>query len=288
MKKLLLIFFAITLGCSGPKSISSKSSSIALSQDFKQYWFDGTAEISSYTLDQSRYGQPRDGSAILIYVTEDFLPLEQVKANQKSEHTQSVLKLNRTKKFLTGIYPYSIMTSIFSRLGQSKPLVKTTTSIQEWCGQAYLQLNRRNNLEIQSHSYFEGEADQKLQLKDALTEEELWVWIRTQPELLPEGTFELLPAFEYLRLKHKPIQLYQAITVLERFEKTNTYHINYPKLNRQLSISFENNSPFKILGWEERDLNQITQAKIKKMVKLPYWELNRLGDERFRDSLGIK
>ena len=195
MKKLLLIFFAITLGCSGPKSISSKSSSIALSQDFKQYWFDGTAEISSYTLDQSRYGQPRDGSAILIYVTEDFLPLEQVKANQKSEHTQSVLKLNRTKKFLTGIYPYSIMTSIFSRLGQSKPLVKTTTSIQEWCGQAYLQLNRRNNLEIQSHSYFEGEADQKLQLKDALTEEELWVWIRTQPELLPEGTFELLPAF---------------------------------------------------------------------------------------------
>ncbi|MEO2100234.1 MAG: septum formation inhibitor Maf, partial [Flavobacteriaceae bacterium] len=146
MKKLLLILFAITSGCSGPKSISSKSSSIALSQDFKQYWFDGTAEISSYTLDQSRYGQPRDGSAILIYVTEDFLPLEQVKANQKSEHTQSVLKLNRTKKFLTGIYPYSIMTSIFSRLGQSKPLVKTTTSIQEWCGQAYLQLNRRNNL----------------------------------------------------------------------------------------------------------------------------------------------
>lgn len=288
MKKLLLILFAITSGCSGPKSISSKSSSIALSQDFKQYWFDGTAEISSYTLDQSRYGQPRDGSAILIYVTEDFLPIEQVKANQKSEHTQSVLKLNRTKNFLTGIYPYSIMTSIFSRLGQSKPLVKTTTSIQEWCGQAYLQLNRRNNLEIQSHSYFEGEADQKLQLKDALTEEELWVWIRTQPELLPEGTFELLPAFEYLRLKHKPIQLYQAITVLERFEKTNTYHINYPKLNRQLSISFENNSPFKILGWEERDLNQITQAKIKKMVKLPYWELNRLGDERFRDSLGIK
>ena len=83
----------------------SLSSNAQLSQEFKQHWFDGYAEINSYTLIQSRYGEQRNGSAVLIYVTEDFLADEQVKANQKSSTTIPVLKANRTKNFLTGIYP---------------------------------------------------------------------------------------------------------------------------------------------------------------------------------------
>ena len=117
-----------------------------MNEEFKNYWFDGNAEISSFNLNQSRYGSIRKGSAVLIYVTEDFLPKKQVKANKKNEYTYNILKLNRTKKFLTGIYPYSIMTSIFSRLGKNLPLIKTSTSIQEWCGQTYLQINRRSEL----------------------------------------------------------------------------------------------------------------------------------------------
>jgi hypothetical protein len=290
MKKSFLFLLAISLSCTNPKLNPSTSSSLPLSSEFKSYWFDGTAEISSYALEQSRYGAPREGTAVLIYVTEDFLPDKQVKANQKSESTQTVLKLNRTKNFLTGIYPYSIMTSIFSRLGQSRPLVKTTTSIQEWCGQAYLQLNRREGLEVKSHSYFEGEADQNFQFKDALTEEELWVWIRTQPDRLPQGTLELLPSFEFIRLKHKPLQLYQAEAVLEQNDTLHTYSLTYAELQRKLSISFTKEAPHTILDWTEEDLknpNQITRAQIKKTVKLPYWKLNKLGDDQFRDSLGL-
>ena len=290
MKKSFFFLLAISLSCTNPKLNTSTSPSLPLSSEFKSYWFDGTAEISSYALEQSRYGAPREGTAVLIYVTEDFLPDKQVKANQKSESTQTVLKLNRTKNFLTGIYPYSIMTSIFSRLGQSRPLVKTTTSIQEWCGQAYLQLNRREGLEVKSHSYFEGEADQNFQFKDALTEEELWVWIRTQPDRLPQGTLELLPSFEFIRLKHKPLQLYQAEAVLEQNDTLHTYSLTYAELQRKLSISFTKEAPHTILDWTEEDLknpNQTTRAQIKKTVKLPYWKLNKLGDEQFRDSLGL-
>lgn len=87
-----------------------------VSEQFKAHWFDGHAEISSYALSQSRYGENREGTAVLLFVTEDFLKKEQVKANQKSKETLPVLKLNRTKKFLTGIYPYSIMSSSFSQL----------------------------------------------------------------------------------------------------------------------------------------------------------------------------
>ena len=43
-----------------------------LSKAFKTYWYAGEAEISSYKLEQERYGEMRDGHAILVYVTEDF------------------------------------------------------------------------------------------------------------------------------------------------------------------------------------------------------------------------
>ena len=182
------------------------------------------------------------------------------------------------------------MTSVFSKLGKTKPLLKTTTSIQEWCGQAYLQLNRRGRLEVNSHSYFEGEADQNLRFQDALTEEEIWTWIRTYPDLLPEGNFKILPSLEYIQLKHKPIKLYEVETELEKNDSLNTYHMTYPELSRKLSIKFSINAPFKIYGWVEQDLSSQDQksiAHINKTIKLPYWKLNKLGDERYRDSLGL-
>ena len=124
-----------------------------ISEQFKAHWFDGNAEISSYSLNQSRYGEVRNGSAVLIYVTEDLLKKEQVKANRKSKTTIPVLKSNRTKKFLTGIYPYSIMISSFSALKSPQAIVKNSASIQEWCGQSYLQMNHKaKQLEIISHS----------------------------------------------------------------------------------------------------------------------------------------
>jgi len=76
----------------------------ALSQEFKDYWYAGEAEITSYELEQARYGEIRNGHAVLIYVTEDFLPVEQVKADTRNPENISVLKLNATKKFNTGIY----------------------------------------------------------------------------------------------------------------------------------------------------------------------------------------
>jgi hypothetical protein len=61
-------------------------------------------------------------------------------------------------------------------------------------------------------------------------------------------------------------------------------------LNRILTLSFEKEAPYQIIGWEERDTNNqeyTTRATKIKTVKLPYWKLNHLGEERFRDSLGL-
>ena len=59
---------------------AKKPTAKELSQTFKDYWYAGKAEITSYKLEQARYGEIRNGKAVLIYVTEDFLPNKQVKA----------------------------------------------------------------------------------------------------------------------------------------------------------------------------------------------------------------
>src|SRR5688500_17809876 len=84
--------------------------------EFKTYWHAGKAEINSYELSQSRYGEKRDGRAVLIFVTEDFSKKNHVKFDHPEEAVLgkvNVLKLNFTKNFTTGIYPYSMMLSVF-------------------------------------------------------------------------------------------------------------------------------------------------------------------------------
>ena len=40
--------------------------------EFADYWYRGQAEITSYDLEQARYGELRSGTAVLVFVTEDF------------------------------------------------------------------------------------------------------------------------------------------------------------------------------------------------------------------------
>ena len=254
-----------------------------LSPTFKKHWFDGFAEINSYELTQSRYGQQRKGKAVLIFVTEDFLAKEQVKANQKSKTTIPVLKSNRTKSFLTGIYPYSIMSSSFSSLKKKHPLIKTVASIQEWCGQSYLQLNAREKENtLVSHSYFEGEADQNLNLPKTLSEDELWNLIRLNPKNLPQGEFILLPSLEIIRLNHIEAKAVKATASLEG----GNYTLYIPSLQRSLSIHFDQNFPYTIEGWEEKYDHKGEQytstAKRINTERRQYWQENNTASTRFR------
>ncbi len=82
---------------------------------FDSYWYRGFAELTRYALRQARYGEQYEGEAVLIFVTEDFLPDPQVKQERgRSPDALSVLKLNAYRRFYTGIYPYTLMTSSFT------------------------------------------------------------------------------------------------------------------------------------------------------------------------------
>ncbi|NND62069.1 MAG: septum formation inhibitor Maf [Flavobacteriaceae bacterium] len=266
----------------------TKSESRTLSQGFQDYWYAGQAEITSYKLTQERYGELRDGTSVTIFVTEDFLPKEQVKANRSAEKNIPVLKLNHTKKYLTGIYPYSVMTSTFSPVNNKDHALKSTFSMQEWCGQVYLQLNNRKDYEILSHSYFEGEADQNMSLPKTWLENEFWNLIRINPEELPTGEFTALPSFEYFRMSHTPLKEADATASLFKGDSLSTYTLTYPDLNRELKIYFESKPPYEIERWEELHPNGMkTSAEKIERIKSAYWNQNSNQYLYLRDSLGL-
>lgn len=268
---------------------------LELSEEFKNYWYSGEAEITSYELEQARYGEIRKGEAVLIYVTEDFLPDQQVKANQSNKNNISVLKLNATKKFITGIYPYSIMQSTFYPLNGQLHALKVSASIQEWCGQVYTQLNNRDQFEITSHSYFQDEADQNLSIEKVHLENEVWTRLRIEHGELPVGDIKMVPSFEYLRLSHKPIKAYNAFGEYYTMEDLNIYSLEYPELNRTLEIYFSRTFPYTIEKWEESypsgfgDHAKIltTKAVKKELIKTDYWNKNSNNNLPLRQKLDL-
>lgn len=288
---LVLVFCVLFTSCKGTIDEEFLLPERSLSESFKSYWFDGQAEITSYQLDQTRYGESREGTAVLIYVTEDFLPEVQVKANSKNDNNIPVLKLNATKKFLTGIYPYSIMQSTFYPLEGKSSALKISASIQEWCGQVYIQLNNEEHFKIDSHSYFEGEADKKLRLPKTYLENEIWTQLRIDPNLLPTGTIAMIPSFEYIRLNHMELKAYKAFAEFYQDGEWSVYKIKYPDLNRVLKIYYLNIAPFKIEKWiEETEVNgeAFTTTAIKMQeIKTDYWNKNSNKDLHLREQLNL-
>ena len=305
---LLFSLFTLVSACSDAPLPTSKTDGPAkfVSQSkFADYWYQGKAELTSYDLQQARYGEIHPGEAVLVFVTEPFSRSKQVKLDGPSASSNdkvSVFKMNMTRKFFTGIYPYSMMTSAFSPIDRSidPHALKITTSSQEWCGHTFTQLNLRGkNYQFQQFSYFESEGDEKRQLKEALAEDDLWNLIRTNPGLLPEGPLQLIPSTMHSRLSHRPLKAEKA-TAKTIENKNNpdwlTYQVDYPDANRQLEIYFQKSFPYGIQGWQERNRSGfgpnarelVTTAKIKKRINLAYWNHNDLADAVYRDQLELK
>ena len=309
-----LLLFVITVitfeGCknkatTNTKTLAINSEAIAtpilktekeeLSEEFKKYWYAGDAELTSYKLEQARYGEIREGTAVLVFVTEPFLPKDQVKADRNNASNIPVLKLNATKKYLTGIYPYSLMSSTFYPVSNDQHALKTSFSMQEWCGHVYSQLNNREQFEFTSHSYFEGEADQNLKLDKSILENEIWQRIRINPKELPLGTIKVLPSLEFFRTKHIDVKALNATASITTKNGISSYTIAYENDIRTVTINFTSAFPHTIESWTEEFKSgfgnnarvlKSTATKMKSL-KTPYWRQNSNKHLVLRDSLGL-
>lgn len=290
-------------GTSQATSKLASNTASAQNQEWKDYWYNGDAELTSFSLKQARYGSYYEGQAVQIFVTEPFSKSKLHKLNNPSANPKdavSVLKLNFTRDFNTGIYPYKTMQSVFTpaELKSSDQSLKLTTSVQEWCGQMFMQLSARQagGWAAESFSYFDGEGEADIDLDGVFLEDEVWTRIRINPKTLPTGEFEAIPSNLALRLNHLPTRTYKAKAALQSSEDgLQEYLLEFPDIERSLRVSFGADFPFSIQGWKESFPSgygpgrQIltTEARRLKSIKLDYWSRNRPDDSAYRDMLGL-
>lgn len=268
------------------------------------YWYQGKAEVNRYELQQNRYNDVHPGEAILVFVTEDFLTDQQVKNDQyKNTNSINILKTNQIRRFVTGIYDYSIMTSVFTPVNVEKnpQTLKVTNSTQDWCGQAFMQLNWLDNqYQTQIRSYFEKEADQDFAVPYAILEDELLNRIRLNPNGLPIGKIQILPSLSITRLLHQPFEAETAEASLQAYDgkefngtDLQSYLVKFTTKNRTLEIIFENKLPYIIAGWKETYPSfdgkiRETIAKRTHTTVTEYWSQHNLNDKNLREALGVE
>ncbi len=271
--------------------------------DFWKHWGDGKAELDGYALVEPRYGQPRTGTAVLIYVTEDFSDSLRVKADpgkHPARDVYPVLKLNFVRDFQTGIYDYNLITSTFVK-ADDLALVKTSFSAQEWCGHVYEQwLPHGAELRGTLHSYFDGEADQSPVLPlppGGVVEEQVPILVRhLRGDWLAPGetrTVPYLPSSLRARFAHKPRQWTQAkvsraaaeATVPSVLGRTRAWVYTVEADGVATRFTVEAAWPHRLLAWEGSDGES---GRLLGSTRRKYWEEHGNGDEKYLKLLGLR
>lgn len=284
------------------------AAALAVTPDFYGHWADGKAELSSYRVVQSRYGEPRQGYGIFVFVTEDInrQTLIKVESAQPVAERIHVLKLNNILKFTTGIYDYSVMTSVLSaveghRGGRPFELQKVTFSSQEWCGHVYEEV-RLGDGELRGDldSYFEREGRQsyELTLPDGEFESEDHLLIRIRElkgstmEAGESRSITLLPGLWQLRSAHRPRQLVKGTLTKGEEEQFTTeggalaaipWSWHYEGRGRR-TVWVEVAYPHTILGWKDDNGDR---GDLIATIRVPYWKLHNNVDEFYRETLKI-
>jgi hypothetical protein len=293
-----LAFSSCQQAPSAPKSAETEPKAVLASYEsnqFNAYWYAGKAEISSYDYTINRYDQDRNGYAIMVFVTEDLSKEKQVKLDDPAKAGNDrvpVLKLNALQRFQTGIYDYSMMSSLFTPVDiQKNPhSLKLTTTVQDWCGHVFTQLNLKGDkYQTHQYSYFEMEGDKSFSTEGVLLEDDIFTRLRINPESLPKGEVKMIPNLTYTRLRHKDITPLKAnISIKNASNGMSICEVQYPEVKRRVTFDFETAFPYKITGWTEYQGEKVmSHAKIKKTVISAYWMEHGLEHDNLRKDLGL-
>lgn len=313
---LLLATFVLTSACSVDSATGGLPGASALFGDleefsglpdrpastasgtFWEHWGDGRAELSGYQVTVTRYGAPREGELALIYVTEPHDRRTWIKDDEVGGGDRvEVLKLIRSKQFLTGIYPYAVMTSVFApvdayREERFSP-VRINLGVQEWCGNVDHRVwpgpDRLRSLRL---SYFatEGESLREVEVPEGtLYEDALLVQLR---EL--DGPFAgggdwdgwLVRELWSLRTGHGPVEAVRArisrSDAVRNGEPVTRFILEAGDYRRTFDV--ERAAPRRVLAWET---STGERAELLSTERLAYWSLNQPGGERSRSELGL-
>jgi len=310
-----LICLTVTVAtCLGPATQTQAQSPTP--PTFSSYWHDGLAELDGYQWTVKRYGQPRQGQCVMIYVTQPFSRSKAVKVNNPLKNpadTFDVIKLNLVRDFQTGIYDYNTMLSVFSATNDFTP-VKISFSSAEWCGHVYEQLRfTTDQITSRFFSYFQGESS-STQLSynpNAIAEDNLFITLRgLRNDFLQPGhtrSVPWLPSAFYRRLNHQPIAWSTA--QIQRLADTDSVQVPAGTFNtvtylvktqngRAGRFDIEQAYPHRVIRWSWQtttgDSQQqwlgsgVEEGELTGSKRLAYWKLHDNGHESHLDQLGLQ
>ena len=283
----------------------------AADPEFYEYWGDGRAELSSYKIIQPRYGELRDGFGVMVFVTEDLnrQTLIKVESPTPEADRRYTLKLNNVLKFNTGIYDYSVMTSVFSfvRAGEGGfgrdrfDFAKVSLTMQDWCGHVFDEVRATpDQLHGRLASYFEVEGNRDYRLprpSSFVSEDELLIRIRElDGELMAVGEtqqLQLLPSLWQLRMAHQEHALVPALLKKGNVEQHQVGGSDRPAVpwtwtveegERSVTVWVASGHPRQILAWHSSDGGR---GELLTSVREPYWRLHGNSDEAMRERLQL-
>jgi hypothetical protein len=273
-----------------------------LADTFGDHWYDGKGELDGYALRINRYGETRDGTAVMIFVTEPFRESTRVKADDPSRNAGDVfsaLKLNLVRDFQTGIYDYNTMVSVFSR-DDDFTVSKVSFSSAEWCGHVYQEMNFHDRtVEGVYHSYFEGESGPVSleRPEDGVSEDNLFILLRDlRGTFLNPGekrTVPFLPSPFYTRISHTDMAWTKA--VIERSKDTQNVTVPAGPYEARVytvrvdggrtgTFHIEDAYPHRIVKWS---LDPDVSGELTGSLRVPYWRLHDNRHQGYLEQLGL-
>ena len=306
MTSLATTFCIFLILTAAPLMSTGNARAAAADPEFGSYWHDGKAELDGYRLEISRYGQPRKGQAVLIYVTEPFSKAKHVNPGD----TFDVLKLNLVRDFQTGIYDYNTMVSLFVSSNDFAP-VKLAFTSAEWCGQVYNEMIfGADRISERLFSYFEDEtSESSIERKpDGIAEDNLFVLLRgLRGAFLPPNrtrSFPFLPSPFHNRMAHRAAGWTTA--EIERLASPETIRVPAGSFatdvyvvrvagGREGRFHIERAYPHRVVRWTWKGNTGRTASRpgaletgeLAGTARLQYWKLNGNGNESYLARLGL-
>ncbi len=243
------------------------------------YWGDGKAELAVFSAKEERYGTVRDTEVRHILVREDFAAAEQVKADDwQAPGTYKVIKLNQVITVPTGTYRYDQGHSAFWRVRDGQ-LIKFASTTNDSCGLSYKQGNFTDGAwRYRAFTYWEGMSEVDTTAnppRDALAYDELPFKLRT----LDWGKTTLFeaPLLESV-IDSKADALVWAPAAFAIQRVPDGWRVTVSHARGTDRLTFDRASPHALKRWLRWDGSSLER---KHLIRLPYWELNQPGDERY-------
>ncbi len=217
---------------------------------FTDYWKNSKTETTKYELKEDSISVGEGSLTFSIDYVEGVNKTDSIQTLH-SDFTGEIHKEN---------YDYSAMTSAYLPLNLTiRPhAMKVINSVQEPTVNSFLTLSQiPKSYEIIAKSTFKEKTKEHFVLERKNLEDELWAKIRMNPNDLPTGDIEMIPSFAYWQSVRKSPNIYEAKAELKEYagteftgKKLKIYNLDYSDLKRNLSIVFESDFPFEIVGWK--------------------------------------